>query len=139
MRKEKIVVIDNKKITVSEIKTSDAIDLLSSNEGMKTLIGVTGGQASDIYTLILKCIDKTPEELEEIAEGFSAYSKIEEAFRQVNVDFLALLPARVDQMTKSMAAIIAKMPGASSTARAGSRAKATSTSGTTAGPGLKEQ
>jgi cytoplasmic iron level regulating protein YaaA (DUF328/UPF0246 family) len=118
MRKEKTVELDDRAITVREIKTSDAINLFETKEGMQICIGLISGLPQDIKKVMMLSVDLTPEEFDELTEGINNFTILEQAVREVNADFFASLPQRMQTLTTS-AQIIVKSFGASLSGLAG--------------------
>lgn len=118
MRKEKTVTIDGRDIIVRELKTSDVINLLETQEGMQVCIGLISGLPQDIKKVMMLSVDLTPEEFDTITEGINSYTIIEQAVREVNADFFASLPQRMQTLTTS-AQLLAKTFGVFSSGRVG--------------------
>jgi len=118
MRKEKTEKLDGRAITVREIKTSDAINLFETKEGMQICIGLISGLPQDIKKVMMLSVDLTPEEFDELTEGINNFTILEQAVREVNADFFASLPQRMQTLTTS-AQIILKNFGASLSGLAG--------------------
>lgn len=101
MRREKTLEVDDKTITVKELKTKDVIEMLEGKEGIELLIGVNTGLPSDMKKLMKKSVDMSEEEFEALTEGINAFSILEQAFREVNADFFGFLQARVNGLLNS--------------------------------------
>jgi hypothetical protein len=95
LKKSTNVNIDGKDIVVNELEVEDVLDIFDTDAGLKTLLGVVAGLPSDVDQLLRRCVD--PETLAGL--GMSGYMKIEAAFREVNADFLASLPMRMENLT----------------------------------------
>lgn len=97
MRREKVIKINGKSVTVRELRTADVIGLIESanQDGIQTLVGVQAGMPSDVKKLMAMGVDVSAEEFEELVEGISGFTAIESVFREVNADFFASLPQRV--------------------------------------------
>jgi len=124
MRKQKIIVIGDKSVTVMELMTSDVIALLESDEGIGMLLSASSGMTKDVSALMPKCVDISAEELASMTETASAYMLLEEAFFEVNADFFARLPAKIDRITGAAEALAKRME-ASLKQRASSSGKGT--------------
>ena len=101
MIREKIVTIDGRDITVKELKTSDVIQLTDqSAQGMALALGIISGDHKAITQMLKKTVQLPEDELESLIEGINNYSLLEQAFREMNSDFLACLPARFEGLIK---------------------------------------
>jgi len=118
MRKEKTVTLDAKDIVVRELKTSEAITLLETKEGIQICIGLISGLPQDIKKIMMLSVDLPPEEFEAVTEGINNFTILEQAVREVNSDFFASLPAKMETLVKSGLAIT-KTFGVSLTGLAG--------------------
>jgi hypothetical protein len=100
MRQEKTVIIDGKSITVKEMRAADVIELIEGEgpEGMTILAGVHGGHLSDIKKLMAKGVDMSAAEFEDLVEGINGFTTIEKAFKEVNANFFASLPQRMNDL-----------------------------------------
>jgi hypothetical protein len=83
MRKTKIVKIDNKEITVRELRVKDIRQVLDLSDNAATDI------MKDAETLLPLATDISLAELEEMAP--SEIKVLWDAFKEVNADFLALI------------------------------------------------
>jgi hypothetical protein len=100
MRKERIIEIDGKEIIVRELKTKDVCELYESDSGIKILVGLVSGMPGDIQRLMRYSIDVSDEEFARLTENINTYTKIEQEFMEVNNDFFASLPAKIDSLLR---------------------------------------
>jgi len=133
MRKKTTVEIDGNKITVNEFTTSQVIDLIEDENGIRLLIGAASDMPSDFKKLVLLSVDMIENEFDEMCSGYGDYLKVEKAFREVNKDFLASAPARIAKIEKTALAI-----GRSSKALAGLSARDIQESSSADSPGTKK-
>jgi|GEM_PF-1337651 len=84
MRRTKIVKIDNREITVKELRAKDIRKLLEEMERLEK----TGDPMEKLDELLPLATDLKVRDLEELAP--SELKVLWEAFREVNADFLAL-------------------------------------------------
>jgi hypothetical protein len=99
MRQEKTILIDDKSVIVKELRAADVIKLIEgADDGIKTLVGVQAGMPSDIKKLMAKGVDVSPEEFEDLIDGINGFTVMETAFREVNADFFASLPQRINSL-----------------------------------------
>lgn len=124
MRREKVITLDGKQITVRELKTADVIKLFETEDGNQMLIELIVGFPSAVKKIIPYAVDLPGEELEELTEGVNNYSLIEEAFKEVNSDFFACLPVKLETLTKGAENLTKKL-GQFSKTPVGSSAKDT--------------
>lgn len=125
MRFEKTILIDEKAVTVREMKTSDVCALFDSNEGLQTLVGVSSGMPGDVKKLLKLSLDPvSQEEFDALTENINAYSELEAAFYEVNGPFFALLPGKIDNLLR-LGGMAAKKMGVSLKSLASSSGKDT--------------
>ncbi|MFA6054043.1 MAG: hypothetical protein WC769_01585 [Thermodesulfovibrionales bacterium] len=100
MRKEKIIQIDGKSVTVKELRAADVIELIEGvgSDGINILVGVQAGMPSDMKKLMAKGVDMSSEEFEDLVEGINGFTAVEQAFKEVNADFFASLPQRINDL-----------------------------------------
>lgn len=101
MRKSKKVEIEGKTVVVKELATKDVIEIFDTDEGIETVLGLITGNP-DCY---IEMFDKTVEleegiGLESVCEGINGFTKLQQAFDEVNKDFLESLPARAERLAK---------------------------------------
>jgi hypothetical protein len=94
--REKIIQIDGKDIAVRELKTDMVCDLFDTPEGTQLLFDLIMGNPSNVKKLMRHSIDVPDAEFENLTEGINGFAVLDQAFREVNSDFFASLPGKVD-------------------------------------------
>lgn len=100
MRNEKTVTIDDKDIVVKELKTAAVCELFDSDSGIDTLVGLMTGNTANIRKVMLQSLEVSQEEFDALTENINAYTKLEQAFYEVNADFFAFLPTKLDNLLR---------------------------------------
>lgn len=100
VRSEKIIDIGGREIAVKELRTADVCMLYESDNGIQMLVGLVSGLPGDIKKLMRHSLDVTDEEFERLTENINEYTKIEQAFMEVNNDFFVSLPAKIESLLR---------------------------------------
>ncbi|MDD3553218.1 MAG: hypothetical protein PHC35_01670 [Deltaproteobacteria bacterium] len=93
MRREKIVIIGDVTLTVKEMRVCDIIRL--QHDAPHLLVGMAIGDPEAIMQAMRLCVEPV-EQLDAVTDGVNGYALLEQAWREVNADFLAVLPARLE-------------------------------------------
>jgi hypothetical protein len=110
--REKIIEIDGKNITVRELKTDSVCNLFDTPEGTQLLFDLIMGNPSNVKKLMRHSIDVPDAEFETLIEGINGFAVLEQAFREVNSDFFASLPEKIDGILR-LGEVAAKKMGVS--------------------------
>jgi len=97
MRLEKTIVIDGKEIKVKELSAKDIYQAKIWFEETEFLANILVGDYDTMLKVWKNCIE-LPEgtKLEDLVESANNYTKVLEAFKEVNKDFFVQLPTQME-------------------------------------------
>lgn len=100
MRNEKIEKIDGKDIVVKELETAYVCKLFDSNSGIDMLVGLMTSNSRNVREVMLQSLEVSQEEFDTLTKNINSYTKLEQAFYEVNADFFAFLPTKLDNLLR---------------------------------------
>jgi len=121
MRKQKVVEVGGKKVTVRELTVEQILGLYEDPQGFEFLAAATLGHPRAMLRLLeMACEVPEGTTIQELCQGVNAYSELVAALREVNANFFKILPQELAAIRK-----MSEVVEASSRPSSGSRGTAT--------------
>lgn len=111
MRREQTVTIGDVTLVVREMRVSDVIRL--QHDAPHLLVGMAIGDPEAIMQAMRLCVEPA-DQLDAVVDGVNGYAMLEQAWREVNSDFLAVLPARLEILRSVTETLGRSLTGAAS-------------------------
>lgn len=109
MRRSKTIVVAGESFVVNEMRVVDIMRL--QHDTPHLLVGMAIGDPDAIAQAIRLCVEQSAE-LDSAMEYVNGYALLEQAWREVNSDFLDVLPARLDVLKSMTKALGVSLTGA---------------------------
>jgi hypothetical protein len=102
MRRTRIVDIEGREVTVSELTVEQVTRLYQDDTGIQALAGAVLGEPAATLRLLAWCTGLAEEELRDLAAGANAYARLATALVEVNEDFFAMLPGALTRLGQTL-------------------------------------